>query len=384
MQLDRLNILVVGAATGGAATALLLARSGARVTLVERFARYAPLGAGLALAANGRAVLEGLGLGPALGASVETSALRVTDAEGRTLAAPPAGARLMVVRRSVLQELLLDAVLAEPGITCRFGTTVERAFPDGRVELVDGVTTTTECFDLVIGADGMHSRVRAGGAFGARVHHTGIRYLRTIVPVPVGEGTEAWTPAGLFGAAPIDGGTYLYASCRSPALADAIDQRDLRALRAAWSAAYPRSARLLAEVARFDDLLIHEVVCVACARWHDGRLVLVGDAAHAMAPNLGQGANSALVDAAVLVDALRSAPDVATGLARYDARRRAKVRAVANTAKRLGRFAELTHPLARALRDRVLMPLVRLLPVDRQLRALLQESPETLLHIARA
>ncbi len=378
MQLTHLNVLVVGAATGGAATALLLARAGANVTVVDRLGVSAPIGAGLALAANGRAVLDALGLGPALGRAYELPGVRVTDGRGRTLASPPDGARLAVVTRSSLQALFIDALQAEPRITTRFGVTLVRAAHDGTVTLSANGVEATQRFDLVVGADGVHSRVRDGGAFGARVQRTGIRYLRALVPVRVEHGTEAWTSIGVFGAVPVDGGSYIFASCASPLLAMAIERSDLGALQQAWRTAYAPAAHLLSAVQRFDDLLIHEVVRVDCEHWHDGQLVLVGDAAHAMAPNLGQGANSALVDAAVLVDALRSAPDLERGLAAYAARRRRAVRVVADTAARLGRLAEMTHPLARILRDRVLMPLAALLPAQRQLRALLQESPEAL------
>ncbi len=383
MNLNQLNILVVGAATGGAATALLLARAGAKVSVVDRFTKLSAIGAGLALAANGRAVLDALGLGPALTSVMESPGLRVTDARGRTLLTPPVGARIGIITRSRLQEVLLDALLAEPRIRCRFGTTLERADRDGTVLLRDSDGAHTEQFDLVVGADGVHSKVRASGNFGARVRRTGIHYLRALVPVTVVEGTEAWTPVGLFGAVPIDGGAYVYASCASAALAEAIVQRSLPGLVHAWRAAYALAGELLGKVTRFEQLLIHEVVRVECDRWHDERVVLLGDAAHAMAPNLGQGANSALVDAAVLLDALRQAPDLATGLTNYAARRQHKVRYVANTAERLARLADLSHPLLRLLRDRVLMPVVNRLPTERQLHAVMQESPATLARMCR-
>ncbi len=309
------------------------------------------------------------------------SGARITDAAGRTLLTPPRGARFGLVTRAHLQEVLLDALIAEPSIRCRFGTTLERVHADGTAVLTQGETTSTEQFDLVIGADGVHSRVRDGGDFGARVQRTGVHYLRALVPVTISEGTEAWTREGLFGAVPVAGGTYCYASCGTPRLKQAIAMRDLTLLRSAWHDAYPHGARLLDSVADWDALLLHEVVRVTCVRWHDQRLVLVGDAAHAMAPNLGQGANSALVDAAVLVDALASAPDLSQGLASYAARRQAKVRRVADTAARLGRLAELVHPFARMLRDRVLLPVLALLPTDRQLAVLLQEDPEALMRM---
>jgi 2-polyprenyl-6-methoxyphenol hydroxylase-like FAD-dependent oxidoreductase len=112
--------------------------------------------------------------------------------------------------------------------------------------------------------------------------------------------------------------------------------------------------------------------------------VLLGDAAHAMAPNAGQGANSALVDAVVLLDELRRAPSLEVALATYDTRRRQKVKKVADLAARLGRLAELTHPVARALRDRVLLPIAGLLPTRRMTAVVLQEPSSRLRVIGRA
>jgi 2-polyprenyl-6-methoxyphenol hydroxylase-like FAD-dependent oxidoreductase len=103
-----------------------------------------------------------------------------------------------------------------------------------------------------------------------------------------------------------------------------------------------------------------------------------------MAPNLGQGANSALVDAAVLLDELRRAPDLAAALAAYDARRRPAVRRVADASERLGRLAEATHPVVHALRDRMLLPVAGLLSTAQATAAVLQEPPRTLLAIGRA
>jgi 2-polyprenyl-6-methoxyphenol hydroxylase-like FAD-dependent oxidoreductase len=384
MQVSQLNVLVVGAATGGSAVALLLARAGARVTVVERVAKHSAVGAGIALAANGRAVLESLGLGPALAIGKETPGLRITDGCGRTIASPPKGARLSVITRAHLHETLTDALLAEPGIVCRFGTELLSTQRDGTVTLAHNGAVTVEKYDLVIGADGVNSVTRNSGKFGAQVRRTGIRYLRALVPFRVHDGTEAWTSSGLFGAIPLGSGAYIYASCASPALAKAIENRDLEALHTAWGAVHERASWLLMGVSSFDDLLIHEVVRVDCDRWNDGNLVLMGDAAHAMAPNLGQGANSALVDAAVLMDSLRTSVDLESALVAYSNRRRGKVRAVADTAERLGKLAELSHPILRALRDRLVMPLASLFPAERQLRGLLQEPPELLMKIGRA
>lgn len=385
MRLTNRTIIVVGGGTGGTAAALLLARAGARVTLLERVAEPRAVGAGIAIAENGLAVLESLGLGPALEVGRSVDGARIVDASGRTLmAAREPQPRVTMLRRSTLQGILLDALARESRIERRFGAEVMRATAEGTVIVRGGGPEQTLAADLVIGADGVHSRVREGGAFGARVRRSGLSYVRMLVDEGLATGTEAWTPAGVFGAFAVDEGTYAFASCGLPACRAALASRDLDAFRTAWAHAYAPAARILGAVRRFDHLLVNEVIGVCCTHWSDGRLVLLGDAAHAMAPNLGQGANSALVDAAVLLDELRRAHTIEGALSAYERRRRPAVRRVAVASARLGRLAEVTHPVPRTLRDRVLVPLIRLLASPRATAMILQEPTARLLAIGRA
>lgn len=386
MNVERLNVVVAGGATGGTAAALLLARAGARVTLLERVAEPRAVGAGIGLAENGLAVLESMGLGPALAARARpVSSARVVDGSGRVLLSPPGAPRVVMIRRSELQGVLLDALTAEQRVRRHFGSEVVSANADGvvRAEGKDGPFTLHG--DLVIGADGVHSRVRECGNFGARLWPPGIAYVRALVQdETLAQGEEAWTSAGIFGSFAVAGGTYCYASAGSAPCRDAVASKNLDRFRATWARAYAPAERILAGVARFEDLIVNRVLCIDCRRWADGKLVLLGDAAHAMAPNLGQGANSALVDAAVLLDELRRADGVSEALIAYQARRRPAVGKVASTAARLGALAEQTNPVVRWLRDRLLLPLANRLADEKAARAVLQEPAETLLAIGRA
>jgi 2-polyprenyl-6-methoxyphenol hydroxylase-like FAD-dependent oxidoreductase len=374
----------VGGAIGGASVALLLARAGAQVTLLERADSVRAVGAGIALAENGLAVLDVLGLSADLARnSSVVSGVRVVDARGRTLFAPVGGVKgqaphLLMARRSDLYALLSAAVAAESRIEIHYGVSVESVDDDGTVHAASAGKPRTFRAALVVGADGVHSRVRTSGSFGARVQPSGISYVRGLAAEGLARGEEAWTRAGLFGSFPVPGGSYWYASLGSEASRRALAARDLPALRVAWANAYAPAEALLSSMASFDQLLVNDVVRVSCARFYDGARVLVGDAAHAMAPNLGQGANSALVDAAVLMAELRRAETLQQALAAYDARRRPKVEQVASTAARLGKLAELTHPLLRFVRDRVLMPLAGLSDGAAMTRAAWQEDPATL------
>lgn len=386
--------IVVGAGIGGLATALLLAEAGTSVLLLEKVESSAPVGAGLLLQPNGLAVLTGLGLGPQLeGSGHALDHITLRRADGRTIAAstvPTHAAGLdhvLVIRRSALHTILLQAVSDAPGVELRFGAQVRRASADGSVtvESADGTEHLTA--DLVVAADGVASTVRRQGSFGDVMTPTGKTYLRAIVEGDVeGLPGEFWTRLGLFGGAPLgDGHTYFYAAAHAPTVATAVADGDLESLRRTWTRGLPASAEAWAGVATLDELLVNDVVRVDAERWHDGALALLGDAAHAMAPTLGQGANSALVDAAVLVHELTRHADRDAALTAYTSRRRPAVRAVQDAADKMAALSDLPGRLRPRLRDAAIRTASRMPAVAaRQDRLAQQESPEALRDVAES
>ena len=162
----------------------------------------------------------------------------------------------------------------------------------------------------------------ADRGFTSRVS-TGSTYVRTIIQREANPWLEEfWTLLGSVGHAPLgDGATYFWAAAQTAAMADALADRNLESL-IQWQPVLPIAAELLGTVRSFDDLLVNSVRRIDCRRWFSGRLVLLGDAAHAMAPNLGQGANSALVDGVALAESLATTPSIEEGLTRYDQHRR--------------------------------------------------------------
>jgi 2-polyprenyl-6-methoxyphenol hydroxylase-like FAD-dependent oxidoreductase len=285
----------------------------------------------------------------------------------------------LAVRRTVLHRLLLDAATSSDGVETRFGCMVVRADADGSVMLdrsSQGAAPVTLRADLVVGADGAGSAVRDTGGFVSRVSQ-GSTYVRTLVPARLnGPLAEYWTPLGSFGHAPLGkDATYVWAAADAAAVRDAVTRRDLPAFVRAWVAFLPVAVDL-GRVATFDDLLINTVRRVDCRRWFSGRLVLLGDAAHAMAPNLGQGANSALVDAVILADALAHAPSVQDALPRYDERRRT-ARRVQNLAGLLQRLCRMDNRLAVGFRDAVLGRTGRLTTSSAAIRRALISDVET-------
>lgn len=381
------RVLVAGAGIGGAACALLLARRGDDVTLLERVAEPRAVGAGILLQPNGLGVLYGLGLEEPLRRLATTvRAGMVADAAGRPIlhtTVPDFGGGLdhmLAIRRSHLQTVLLDAVAAETRITACFGAELREASADGRVAWTQDGAAHEDGFELVVGADGVHSRVRACGRFDEKTSD-GLTYLRALAPAGALDGVgEWWTPLGIFGGAPLDGATYVYSSTLAPVLQDAVARRDLAALAQHWAGACPPAGRAFAAVESWDAVLVNTVRRVDCARWSDGRLVLLGDAAHAMAPNLGQGANSALVDAAVL--AFERGQGGADALVRWEKRRRDPVRGIQDTSERMGALSHVVNPMLAWGRDALLRVVFRVVGGERAARAAMQEDPAWLRHAA--
>jgi 2-polyprenyl-6-methoxyphenol hydroxylase-like FAD-dependent oxidoreductase len=386
------EVLVVGGGIAGLAAALLLARIGRRVTLLERNPHPAEVGAALMLQPNGLAVMEALGLGD----SVRATGRQLRQAEFRNhrgdvisrSTMPDFGGGLdhyVALLRTDLHAALLAAVHAEPAITPRFGVRAVAVDRIGSVRIDTGSGQETLRAELVVGADGLGSTVRGGGEFGATVTDNQTTYVRGLIAGSGSENgsvefAEYWTPLGAFGIATLTPDvTYFYAAAYRGAAAEAIERRDLPAFAAAWRATLPLAGATLDRVEDVADLLVNGVRPVRCDSWVDGRLVLIGDAAHAMAPNLGQGANSALVDAAVLAEELAGTVSTEQAGGRYENRRRGPVTRVQSTADSLARLSGLSGSRQIAVRDAVLRTAGRSKRLlGSQIRRAQQEDPLTL------
>lgn len=376
---------VIGCGVAGMAAAIALARRGADVTLFEAFDRPQPLGSGLLLQPSGLAALAALGLADAV---LERGA-RVARLDGRDLAGRHIldmtydqwrpGAYGLGVHRGALFEVL-HAALAPAGVALRTGCAITGLEDRARPVLRQADGTHHGPFDLAVVADGSASRLRnevrprararpypwgavwanardPQGRFAGALHQRYHRASTMMGILPIGTGPGAATDqVSLFWSLPV-------------ADMDSFFQGDFPAWRARAQEIWPEAAPLLAQFADAEAFARASYRDVAVGRWADGACVLIGDAAHGTSPQLGQGANLALIDAVELADHLVPNRPVAGALARFQAARRRQTGPYQLASRALTPLFQSAGGLGPGIRDRVFAPLARL-PVLRRVSAI--------------
>ncbi|MFE0787530.1 FAD-dependent oxidoreductase [Streptomyces mutabilis] len=347
------RVVVIGGGIGGLTAAAALHQRGLRVTVLERAPSLQPIGAAISLSPNALRALDVIGLGDeirGLAAWQGDGGLRTpggrwlsrSDAEA---AAARFGGPLVLLHRATLIDRLAALLPADAVRTAADARLVDPGDRDrpARVRTPEGELEA----DLVVAADGIHSAVR-GTLFPRHPGpvYSGFTTWRVVIPLPGADfaSHETWGRGRIWGTHPLkDGRVYAYAAAVAPAGGHAADERaELLHRYGDWHDPVPA----VLAAARPEDVLRHDVHHIAepLPAYHGGRVALVGDAAHAMPPTLGQGGNQAIEDAIVLAHHHDD-------LAAYTAARLPRTTAVARRAVKVARLNLMTGRAGVAVRD---------------------------------
>ncbi|HTT97370.1 MAG TPA: NAD(P)/FAD-dependent oxidoreductase [Rhizomicrobium sp.] len=336
-----MRIGIIGCGVAGQASAIALARAGHDITVFERFETARPLGAGLLLQPSGLSALARLGLRD----QAESWGARVSELDGRIASGKRVldlaygnGEYGLGIHRGALFQVLHDALLAS-------GAKVRLSFDVTSVENFTAPVIVSRSgeregpFDLVIDCAGAHDGLRStlGMRVRAPVYPWGAFW--TTCPDRTGqfEGklrqmyARASIMMGVLPVGRVPGGSQEYplvAFFWSLRLDDQDAQRKagLDLLKSRAIAAWPAAEPIIREIARFEDMSFATYRDVSLGDWRQRRVLVIGDAAHGTSPQLGQGANLALIDSVMLAHHLARESDVDSALGAFHRARRPHIR----------------------------------------------------------
>ncbi|QXT38249.1 FAD-dependent oxidoreductase [Gymnodinialimonas ceratoperidinii] len=349
MQGRALNILIIGGGIAGCCAAIALGQAGHRVRIVEKQSEWRFQSSGIFVYANGLESLGKLGLLDdilAAGFAVPDGRNAYYDHRGRPIVEtfyPTADGgtipAILGIKRAEMHRVMAARVAAL-GVPISLGTTVTNL-----QEQTDGITAvlsdgSNEMVDLVVGADGLRSATRAMIGIDVAPRYTGVGVWRSVHrrPPELTDKIMMMGPAKRFGIMPIsDDRLYTFGTMAEPAGSYYAPADWPQLMRARFAEFEGPAAPFLAELNAESEVLYTAVEEVALPlHWHRGRVQLIGDAAHASTPFMGQGGAMAMEDAVVLAEALAAVPDLEAALTAFGQARFPVCEFVQNVSRAVG------------------------------------------------
>ncbi len=353
-----MQVAIIGAGIGGLSAGIALKQLGHQVKIYEKFSAFKPVGAGLTIWRNALLGLRELGIPEAALQNHNVKSLAsLRNWDGAFLSDPRKGTLPMpidelvrVFHRAELQQTLIETFGIEDIV---LGAGFETASQtDDKVSVTLSTGETFDC-DLLIGADGINSKVRLQLHPDSTPVYSGYTAWRAVIPYDQSHCVpgETWGAQQRFGMFPVGHDQmYWYATQVAAAGACAAngEKAHLQQIFKNWHAPI---ADLLAQTPE-EAILRNDVYDIDPLRkWGSGRITLLGDAAHAMTPNLGQGACQAIESAVVLRNCLRADSDLNGALRTYEAKRRKRTTPMIRQCRQIGNVGQISNKAGVFLRN---------------------------------
>lgn len=355
-----MKVTIIGAGIGGLTLAIALQKKGIEVEIFEAASAFGKIGAGIVLAINAMQIYERLGLAQEL--KIRGNCLKemaITNANlnvmaGNELASFEEKYNLnnIAIHRATLHEILLSELQHVPLYLNKKLKRLEEGVEGIKLEFLDGSTRKA---DLVVGADGIHSGVRQSIFPQAKERFSKQMCWRGVLPFKLEKGMdftmrEAWGAGRRFGIVPIENNQVYWFACASYQK-DAKKEFQETNLSQLFSKFDPIVSQLI-EATPSDKINEAELSDLEILKnWHKGKVCLMGDAAHATTPNMGQGANQAIESAWVLADCLAKETDHKAAFEAYQNIRQAKATQIVKISWQIGKMAHLKNPILTVFRN---------------------------------
>ena len=343
------TVHIIGAGIGGLTTALTLKQRGLKVEIFESAGEIKPVGAGIILASNAMQVFQKLGIQEKIeSAGNRISSMNITDEKLNTISVTDLtgyekkyGVHHVAIHRGALQELLAKETGYDHINLSKRLSKVEKA---DLFKLTFEDHSTAEC-KFLIGADGLNSAVRTQLFEKSTIRSANQICWRGICEADLPEkyhheAIEAWGKGKRFGFVKISNTkVYWYALTDS----DRIIAEDIN-LNEFFTEFHPDIRNIISATPK-EQIFVSEIKDLKpIQKWQNGNACLIGDAAHATTPNLGQGACQAIEDAYVLGKLLDKGVELGAAFKEYEVLRRKKADMIVKTSWMLGKVAQWRHP----------------------------------------
>src|SRR5690625_2441727 len=358
-----MNIAIIGAGIGGLTTAIALRKIGIYAHVFEQATTFQPIGAGIGIGSNAMLALQNLGVASEILAAgmplheqrFYNSNMQLMNTIDFTLLKKRFGEETIAIQRADLHAALFNAIVSKyihlnHRVThfSKHSSTVSVTFNDSIVKK----------FDYVIAADGLHSIFRQKLIPESKPRYANYTCWRGITEnvknIQPHVSSEAWATFGRFGWAPLkDNAVYWFACINAPENDKQFHNFDKRAVAKHFSR-YSKTVEQIILRTENEYFLHHDLYDIKPIKnYAHENVLLLGDAAHATTPNMGQGAGQAIEDAYVLMETLKEVPSINDAFKLYEKKRWKKTKKVITLSRQIGWAAQWSHPLLVKARDTI-------------------------------
>lgn len=353
-----MNIAIIGAGIAGLTVAAALKKRDIETVLFEASPEIKPVGAGLSLATNAIKAFDRIGLKEELIRRGRLlSKLTIYDHHGKIItradnenAKEKYGEENFTIHRADLHSFLLEQVPPETLFIGKKLASIQQGTENVNLIFQDGYSYQA---DLVIAADGIHSIVRQQLVPDSIPRYAGYTCWRAVIntKLQLSDASEVWGPKGRFGIVPLKDEIYWFACINSPKNNPDAKKSSVQDL--LWQfKEYPGDVETVLKKTKNEDLLWNDILDLKpIHRFAFDRVVLIGDAAHATTPNMGQGACQAIEDAVWLAEAMAGQFDFQQVFRSFETARMKRVHWVTRTSWKLGKAGQISNPVLGTLRN---------------------------------